>query len=410
MPNTSFTLPEPLGRVRSRAIVVAPGALIVGLVLSFIIGGGSAETFFQGYLYSFVLVVGLGLGSLALLMVHHMTAGEWSFISQRVMEAATRTIPFLGLMFVPILFGPLLGLHHLYEAWVHPHSDVIESKAAFLNVQFWALRCVAYFVIWSFIQHRFNSWSKRLEETGDGLIVLKMRRWAPLSLITYCLTMTFAALDWVMSLEPEWFSTIYGPLFWMSQVLITFTCMIILMSYLTDVKPLSRYITNDHFHQHATFMLVFILLWAYMSFSQFLIIWAGNLPEEIHWYLQRSSDGFTALTVCLIVFHFFVPLLILLHRKAKFNIKFLRKVCCGILFMRFVDVFWIVNPAFHHGDTPGIYWQDIVVYAPVLVGVSALWVWYFLGQLTRLPLLPLNDPRLYEALQENVDEEALEHA
>lgn len=403
--NTETTLPAAWERARGPLLIAGPACLAVGLVLS-VVFGKAAEGFFQAYLYAFIVWFGLALGSFALLMIHHMTGGAWSFVTQRILEACTRTLPWLGLLFLPILLGPLTGLHHLYGQWTHPEAgSVVASKTPYLVPWFWTLRALAYFAVWSLFISIFNRGSEELDEIGDASgrayerarVVLRFRRLAPVGLILYCMTLTFAATDWVMSLEPEWFSTIYGPLFWVSQALTVLAFSIIVLSFLVKTEPLSRYVTIEHFHHLGNLTLAFVVLWAYISFSQFLITWSGNLPEEIHWYLARRGGGLTELSLCLMAFHFFVPMMLLLFRRHKRDVSYLRRICYWILFWRLADVFWLVNPAFHH-EAPGIHIGDVIIHVFVLAGLGGLWLWIFLGELGKRPLLPLNDPRLYEAV------------
>lgn len=383
--------------------------LLGGGGLALMIGG--IDLAFQAYLFAFIACLAIPLGSLALLCIHHMTAGSWSFIVQRPLEAATRTIKYLAVAFIPILLGPIFGINTLFQPWIDPAGNTfVEAKTAYLNPEFWTFRAVLYFVIWSGIAFLFNRWSKQLDDTDNPLITLKLRALAPVALIVYALTMTFAATDWVMSLEPEWFSTIYGPLFWISQILTTFSFMVLILSALSDTKPISRYLNVDHYNQLGTFMLAFTVLWAYMSFSQFLIIWSGNLPEEIRYYIiSRLDGGMSLVAVSLMICHFLLPLLFLLQRRFKFNISRLRFAAYWMLSWRLVDLFYMINPAFHHKD-PGFHFGDALVYVLVALGLGGIWVWLFLGQLKNRPLLVLNDPRLADALSLEGEEELAEHA
>lgn len=389
--------------------VIGLAGLAAGAGISFMLEPGVA-VFFQAGLYAFWIMLGLSLGSLALIMIHHMTAGAWSFVSQRIFEAFMRALPIVALgYFCFILSAPFIGANETYDVWLHTDSAVVLSKAAYLNKWAWIGRGLFYFAVWFLIVGAFNRWSKQLEETGDALITLKFRKWAPVGLIAYCLTVTFAAVDWGQSLEPEWFSTMYAPLTWISQTLTVFAVTILILSSIADQKPLSRYITVEHYHTLGTFMCGFIVIWAYMSFSQYLIIWAGNLPEEIHYYLDRTSSTLYNVIIGLLMLgHFFFPFLILLQRKVKYNIQRLRLVCYWVLAMRLVDIFFIFNPAFHHGESVGAPIGEIIVYACVLVGFGSIYFWYFLGQLSKMSLLPTNDPRLYKALGYG-GEEAVEH-
>ncbi len=408
--SAKVTLPNGLSRIRTLGPIVGVAGLAGGAVLALLFGG--MHYFFEAFFYAFWILLGLSLGSLAFTMIHHMTAGAWSFVSQRIFEALMRTLPVLIVGFVVVIMtGPLFGLNNLYDSWVleENRSHIVGQKGLFLNPGFWSLRSLAYFGIWGLIVVAFTRWSRRLDETGDALITLKFRIWAPVCLIAYCLTMTLAGTDWAMSLEPEWFSTMYGPLTWISQGLTVLAFTILILSSLAGQQPLSRYITVEHYHTLATLMCGFVVLWAYMSFSQFLIIWAGNLPEEIPYYLHRRTGYYQVIVFLLMAGHFFLPLVVLLQRKIKYSVSKLRMVCYWMLGMRLVDVFFVINPAFHGGD-PGFPFKDLIVHAFVLVGFGGIYMWYFLGELTKMPLLPLNDPRLYRALGHGEGEEAVEHA
>jgi len=410
--SSNVTLPPRLALMRTAGPIVGVIGIAAALVGGLVFGG--ADLFFQATFYAFWILNGLCLGSMALIMIHHLTGGGWSFIAQRVFEAFTRTLPVPAAMFAIIFIGTVTGANGMYEAWIHPENAVIARKVEYLNLPFWSARAVFYFAVWFAIIHFFNKWSRELQKTGDALITLKFRNWAPICLIAYCLTMTFAAVDWGMSLDPEWFSTMYAPLTWVSQGLTTFAVTTLILSQLQDQKPLSRYINVDHFHIFGTFMCGFIVIWTYMSFSQFLIIWSGNLPEEIHYYLDRTSNNvFQAVIVVLMLGHFFLPFMVLLQRRIKRNVTTLCWVAFWVLAMRLVDIFYWFNPAYHHGDT-SFHAADVVVYACALVGFGGIFFWYFLGQLTKMPILALNDPRLYEALSpghgHGSSEEAAEHA
>jgi hypothetical protein len=413
MTNEAISLPSRLQLVRSVGPIVGAGGIALGLVLSFVLSGG-INMFFQGMHYAFWILLSLSLGSTALIMIHHMTAGGWSFVSQRIFEAFMRTLPVPLVMFAVIWLGTMLDWHTIFSAWTHPEGHVVPQKAAYLNKTFWSARAALYFGIWFAIVYLFNGWSKRLEETGDALITLKFRKVAPVALITYCATMTFAAVDWGQSIEAEWFSTIYAPLTWISHGLTTFAVTIILLDQLSDQKPLSRYLTVEHLHTISNLMCAFIVIWTYMSFAQFLIIWAGNLPEEIHYYLDRAHSTFYQVVIgMLMVGHFFIPFMVLMQRRVTYNVSRLLVMCWFIVCMRLVDVFFWFNPAYHPGDS-SVPWRDILVYACVLAGFAGVYFWVFLGQLTRASLLPMNDPRMHEALDpghgHSHGEEGFEHA
>jgi hypothetical protein len=368
----------------------------------------------QGYLYAFLLVSGLAIGSVALLCIHHMTRGAWSFVIQRILEASSRTLWVVALLFVPILLGVVTNgsVHGLYANWLNPSGEfeeIIGNKEAVLNPAVWSLTSVGIMLIWLGMAYLLNTWSRRLDETGDASVIVNFRRFCPPALIVYCLTMTYAGLNWYMSVSPEWFSTLYGPLTWIGQGLTLLAFSILILSYIQDEKPLSRVVQAEHYHHLGNLMLAFTVLWAYMSFSQYLIIWAGNLPEEISYYMNRNTAGYNALAVILMFGHFFFPLMWLLFRRNKLSLRPLRMICCWILLMRLFDAFWVTYPSFPHAE-PGIYVKEVLVAVATLAGLFGIWFWFFLGELTKRPLLALNDPALYDAVTYRQHGEAPEHA
>jgi hypothetical protein len=423
MSTNKVTLPFGLSRLRQMAIMAGPVFLLVAIGLSFALNGdavtertGGIDSFFQAYLFGYILWFGIAMGSLVLIFIHHLTGGAWSFVTQRILEASTRTLPLLFVGFLPILAGPLMwfangpAAGNLYLPWLDlsEAETIVKNKEDYLNAGFWIARALLYFAVWIGLMQIFNRWSKKLDETGDGNIAVNFKRFAPISIILYCLTMTFASTDWAMSLEPAYFSTMYAPLFWTSQVLTALAFATIILSKLAQTKPLAEYVTVDHYHHLGNLIMAFTVLWAYMSFSQYLITWSANLPEEIVYYTARRSSGLAALAMCLMAFHFLVPLLLLLWKRGKRSPNYLTKVCYWILFWRLADVFWFVSPAFHH-EAPGLYLKDILVFASAWLGIGGIWLWAFLGQIQKRSALAVNDPRLYEAVTHKQPPEVLDH-
>lgn len=415
-----LSLPVNLANLRIAGAVAGLAGIGGSLLLSPVLGQG-LDLFWRGYLYGLVFLLSLWLGPFALLMIHHMTAGNWSFIVQRILEAAMRTwlAPIAAIAL--LVLSANLHWHDLYAGWWDPHApneniffqEVVVNKAevlGYLTPGWWTVRAGVYIVLWMAYILAFSRWSKRLDETGDEKFVLKQRWWAPTGIIMYCITMTFAATDWYMSVQADWFSTIYGPIFWISQGLTCFAAFILILSMLAEHKPMNKYVTVEHYHLLGTFMMAFVILWAYLNFSQYLLIWAGNVPEEISWYLVRDTDGWNLVAVGLMLFHFFLPLMFLLQRRLKFQIRYLRIMCAWILVWRLVDVFYIVNASFHVAE-PGVYFADALVSLLMALGMGGIWLFLFLGNLAAGTAMPLNDPRLYKAMHHVAHpQEAVEHA
>lgn len=349
--------------------------------------------FYRSYLWPYLFVVGLSVGCLAWLMLQYLTGGAWGVVIRRPCEAAARTLPLVALMFVPIL----IGIPNLYQ-WSHANvvaaDEVIRHKHVYLNVPFFLIRAAAYFGGWLFFSWFFNRWSAREDREGGLTAHRKMGALAGPGLIFWGFSVTFMATDWVLSLDPKWFSTMFGLLFMAGQGLSSMAFLIALLVLLSHRRPMSAVLTTRHLHDLGKLLLMLVMVWAYFSFSQFLIIWAGNLPTEIPWYLERLRGGWQYVGFLLVVGHFALPFALLLSRDLKRNFKFLAGIAVFILFMRLVDLYWVVAPDFLKGSF-GVSWMDFA--APL--GLIGLWLAYFLAQLEKRPLMPLRDPHLEEALE-----------
>jgi hypothetical protein len=392
-PEATYPLSEELVSSMDRLRRLALLAGLVGLAASGIGAVFDPAGFFRSYLVAYVFVVGIVLGSLALLMVQHLSGGAWGLVIRRVLESAIRTLPLVALLFLPIA----AGVTYLYP-WARSAdvaaSEILQHKRPYLNVPFFLARAALYFAVWVGVAHFLNKWS---EDQDRGAAVRHERRFQQLSapgLIAYAVTVTFMAVDWVMSLMPEWFSTIFGILIMGGQGLSALAFSVAVLFLLTRHRPLSDVVTPAHFHDLGKLLLGFVMLWAYFSFSQFLIVWSGNLPEEIPYYLRRMQGWWGLVSILLVVAHFALPFLLLLSRDLKQNATVLMRIAVFLIAMRFVDLFWVMAPAFPDAG-PLVYVVDVLV----LVGLGGLWLSFFARQLKARPLLPLNDPGLAEALQ-----------
>jgi hypothetical protein len=371
-----------LAQWRSRAAIVGIAGLILTAIGLFV----SPSQFFRSYLWAFLFWFGIALGCLPLLMLYHLVGGAWGFTIRRIIESGTRTLPVLAVMFIPILFG----IPRLYE-WSQPDKvaqiQALQLKHAYLNIPFWFVRTLFYFAVWLFYAYRLNKMSARQDETGDIALPRRFQRFSGPGLVVYGLTITFASFDWAMSLEPRWYSTIYGMLFIVSQALSGLAFAIAILALLAGTAPISRLSLPDSLHDLGNLLLAFVMLWAYLSFSQLLIIWSGNLPEEIQWYLSRLHHGWQWVAAALITFHFFVPFFLLLARFKKRHIRWIATIALLVLVMRVVDTYWIIAPAFYR-DHFTIHWLDLFA----LVGIGGIWLAVYARQLAVMPLLPLHDP------------------
>jgi hypothetical protein len=363
-------------------------ALIVGAVgiLASLLGAFVAtDQFFRSWLLAYLFWFAIALGALPLVMLHHLVGGKWGFATRRILESATRTLPLMAILFVQLL----LGIHHLYE-WSHTEvvaqDIVLQHKSTYLNTPFFIARAVAYFALWLGLGWFLNRWSAEQDSTGDVSIVKRFQRLSGPGLIIYALTITFASTDWVMSLEPHWFSTIYGMMFMVGQTLTTLAFAIAVLALIAETPPLSEILSAETLNDLGNLLFAFIMLWAYLSFSQYLIIWSGNLPEEIPWYLRRSSGGWQWIAVGLALFHFAIPFFLLLIRRNKRRKQVISGIAIAVVLMRLVDLMWLIVPA--HEPTVHVHWLDVVT----LAGIGGLWLAGFSRELRKRSLIPLRDP------------------
>jgi hypothetical protein len=389
MISTGYTAPPELGRMRTRALIV--GVLFFGL---FMVGAFiDRAQFFHAYLIGFIFWSGITLGSLALLMLQHLTGGAWGLVIRRVLEAATRTLPLLLLLFVPIV----LGLSQIYS-WTSTQemssNTALKAKAAhYLNPAFFITRAAIYFAIWSLLAILLNWFSLEQDRTAEAKFGKRMRMLSGPGLGLFVLTVTFASIDWVMSLDPAWSSTIFGLIFVASWSLSALAFTILAMAWLSQREPMNEVVQPGHFHDFGNLMLALVMLWTYFAFSQYLIIWSGNLPEETTWYVARKHGGWGAIALSIVILQFAFPFLMLLSRAAKRSSHKLAVLAVLILVMRIVDVIWLIEPTFSAGSFH-LSWMDVV--APIAMG--GLWLATFSWQLEKRALVPINDPQLEQAL------------
>ncbi|MBS1819263.1 MAG: hypothetical protein JSU08_15115 [Acidobacteria bacterium] len=374
---------------KQRTFLLAGAA---GLVLSAVGYTMNPEQFFSSYLLAYMLVLGLTLGALGFVMIHQLSGGAWGVVARQSLGAASRVMPVVTLLFIPIA----IGMPHLYE-WTHADvvnaDPILRGKAAYLNTSFFLVRAAIYFIVWNGLVFLLNKWSKEQDETGNLELPLRMQRVSAGGLLLHVLCVSFAAFDWVMSRDPHWFSTIYGALVLVGQGLVAMAFQIIVLAWLARRKPMSEALTPVYLGDLAGLMFAMVVLWAYMSFSQYLIIWSGNLPEEIMWYLHREQPGWIPLAIVLVVFHFAAPFFLLLMRGIKRNPSLVTKVAMLVIVARVIDLFWLIAPETHHEGFV-LSWMDLVLPAAMF----ALWVGLYFQQLRQRPLLPLNDPQFEEAL------------
>jgi len=385
---------------RGRVVIVA-GIGIALAIVGFVV---NEEQFYRSYLLAYMFWIGLTLGSLGLLMIQHMTGGAWGMVVRRNCEAVARLFPLMALLFIPLLVAVLR--HKLYiwtqdpSQWSAEMHGAIDQKAHYyLNVPFFIVRVVIYFLIWWLFSSLLNRYSRRQDETGDRFISKTMSKISGPGIVICGLMITFATIDWTMSLDPTWFSTIWGIIFIGGQLLSAMSFSIIVLTILSNDGPLTGVVKPAHFHDMGKLTLAFLLLWAYFSVSQLIIVWSGNIPEEAKWYSRRLGTSWKMVGLVLVLLHFAIPYLMLLSRDLKRHSRRLIWLAVWMMIMRYVDLYWLFGPEMHgslEGHSPPftVSWQDFVMW----FAIGGIWLWFWAGELRKRPLLPLKDPFLEEGL------------
>jgi len=391
--NLDLTAPEVVKKISQRSLVIGGVFAVIAVILAFI----HPDEFYRAYLLGFMCWLGVALGSMAILMIRHLTGGGWGTVIRRILGAAMRTLPLLFALFIPMFFG----IHKVY-IWAQPLGNIEDKHLrehleqitqTYLTVNGFIIRAVFYFAVWNVLSFLLSKWSKETDSPNAPDNSGRFKAVSGPGLILYGFTISFAAIDWIMSLDPSWISTIFGLIILIGEVLSAMCFAVVVERILFDYKPMSEMLKPDFVHDHGKWMLAFIMVWAYFNFSQWLIIWAGNLPAEITFYLRRLNGGWGYIGMILVLFHFVIPFAMLLSRPFKRNIRKLVWVAVLLLFMGWLDLLWIIEPTF--SKTLAISVADIVV--PIAIG--GIWLWYFFRNLASLPLLPAYDTDAHEVLQ-----------
>jgi hypothetical protein len=362
----------------------------VGVLFLILCGVGVAfepRVFFVSWLFAFVFWVGLSLGCFNGAMIHYLTSGRWGFATRRFLEAGFMTLPLMAIFFIPILFG----LHSLYP-WARPADvtadKILQHKAGFENFTEFLVRAIFYFGIWILIATLLRKWSLRQDETADVAPTIKMRTLSGPGVVIVPLLATFAFVDWAMSIEPKWYSTVFPVIILAGQILVMFAFVIMLVAWLQIFSPLRETVNQKEIHDLGSLLLAFVLFWTYVAFSQILIIYSANEPHEIVWYLKRITGDWKWLLVFIGLFHFIIPFSVLLFRAVKTNPRRLMIVAAMIFFVHAIEIFWVIAPTFY--PRIEIHWTDFAAW----LGMGGIWLGIFAGNLKRHPLLARNDPRM----------------
>jgi hypothetical protein len=392
-PHLDLAAPEVVRKISQRSLVI--GGIFA--VISGVLALKQPGEFYRAYLLGFMCWLGVALGSMSIVMIRHLTGGGWGTVIRRILGAAMRTLPLLFALFIPIFFG----IHRLY-IWAQPLGNVQDKHLrehleqitqTYLTVNGFIIRAVFYFAIWNLLSFLLSMWSKQTDRPNAPDNSGRFKAVSGPGLILYAFTISFAAIDWIMSLDPSWISTIFGLIVLIGQVLSAMCFAVVVERILFNYKPMSELLKPDFVQDHGKWMLTFTMVWAYFNFSQWLIIWAGNLPAEVTFYLTRLNGGWGSIGLILVLFHFVIPFMLLLSRSFKRDIRKLVWVAVLLMLMGYIDLLWIIEPNF--SKTLNVTLADVVV--PIAIG--GIWLWYFFRNLAALPLVPAYDMDAHEVLQ-----------
>jgi hypothetical protein len=402
-----FAPPPMIDRMRSRSLVV--GVVFSVLALALTLGLSQWDLFLRAWLHSFMFWLGLTTGSLTLLMLQYTSGGNWGRLGRRIWEAAAGNWWLMFLFWLPIA----VGVKRLY-VWANVPQDPAQLAKFmahygadkvhyYLNTPFFLVRGVIYFAGWAILYMLLKRWSVREEEgTTTPAQFVFIQNLSGFGIVFYALSITFASIDWTMSLYPEWWSTVWGMLFMVGQVLTTFCFTIWLFTRLSAIEPVSRIFKIDYLHDFGKLMFAFVVLWAYLSFSQWLIIWSGNMLSEIRWYIMRLQNGWQYFGTILIFVHFVFPFALLLSRNTKRSRNRIVMIAFLVMFMRLVDLFWLTAPNFYPGTGAGLYnfhLLDAAMYVICPIAMGGIWLFFFFLRLSKRSLMPVNDPGFVEMLE-----------
>ncbi|HMB98426.1 MAG TPA: hypothetical protein VKM36_08085 [Balneolaceae bacterium] len=371
------------------------GTGIVGLLASAVGYFLNSEQFFFSYLTSFTYFTSFALAALILLMIHHITQSSWGVVIRRIPEAFSSNLWIWAIFIIPILFG----MHSLYH-WTHTEDvladPILAGKMPYLNETFFVIRQIIYFSIWGFIGYKLHKVSVEMDRTGNWGLTQLLKKYSAPGILIFALTVAFASFDWLMSLDPHWFSTMFGVYFFAMSIQAFFPLMILLISWMQKRGILENTISKSHIYDMGAWFFGFTVFYAYIAFSQLLLIYYANIPEETLWFYHRLEGSWAFVSYSLIIGRFVLPFILLLNRDTKHQKKLLIFTSVLVLFMHFVEVYWIAMPILsHHGVH--ISWMDITTF----FGLGGIFFGLFFQRLKKHNLVPVNDPKLAESLDKH---------
>jgi len=374
---------------RAKLNRVQMGSLLIGLVALVTCAFGAFANpaqFYFSYLFAVLFWLGLSLGCFAVAMIHQLTGGRWGYPTRRFLEAGAVTMPLMLVLFIPIFFG----LHYLYP-WARPVEvgavKALQDRHPYDNDALYIIRQLFFLLVWTWMAAQLRKWSLEQDRTNDAAPTRKARALSGPGLVVYGLLVTFASVDWIVSLEKDWYSTMFGVIVAGGQILAAYAFSVVMLTLFRKQPPIAEVVSNVHYHHLGNLMLTFVLFWTYVSFGQLLIIYSGDIPHELDWYLHRIASSWKAVIGAVAAIHFFLPFFLLLFRSVKKRVAAITTLAAMLFVAHIVDTYWLVMPSFHR-DGVVLSWLDFA--API--GVGGLWVSFFLWRLKAAPLLLQNDP------------------
>jgi len=402
--------PASVLRFRSQALLVAVIFAVLAIVDMLITH--RFDLLLRGWLMGFMVCLSFALGGMALLMIQWLSGGKWGLLLRRPLEAMTRTLPLVFLMFLPIAF--FVKRLYIWAQIADPRralqsglinaaqAHAIDYKRPYLNIEGFWIRGIVYFAIWATFIYFLNRWSLQRDtdtQHGNWYWQKRFENLSGAGMVVYCITMSAASIDWVMSLDPTWYSSIYGMLFLVAQGYAAMALVTLVTLRLSKDEPIKTILRITEQHDLGKLLFAFVMLNIYIAFSQYLIVWSGNLPEELRWYLDRTTGGWGIVSGLDFAFHWLIPFALLLSSDLKRNKARLAGVCYIMLFARYLDNFWLIAPNFAGTARNFQFTFGLLQYIFVPAAMTGLWLAYFFTQLTTRSLVPQNDPHLPQILE-----------
>ena len=388
---TTFQLTE-LKTVKMRSLVTG----VIGLALLLVGYFVKTEQFFYSYLVAYLFWISIALGAFFLVLLFHLTGTVWGVVMRRILETMMKVLPLMALFFIPIL----LGIHHVYHHWAHVDiaaDPILSKKAGYLNIPFFAIRSAVYFLIWYLIANKLYKTSVAMDSGATEAHLKTLKKVSAPGMILFALTTTFASFDWIMTLYPHWYSTIFGLYFFSGGLVGALVFMIYFGLYLGKRGVLDKIITVEHYHDLAKFTFGFIIFWGYMGFSQYMLIWYANIPEETIFYLERWQGTWSIITMILVFGHFLIPFMGLLSRNSKRNFTYIKYMALFILLMHWIDLYWLVMPVLHKS---GVKFCGLDLLA--MIGIGGFFMWFIWMQLGKNAITPFGDPKFEESVKHHI--------